>query len=223
MKSARNILALLVLTLLVAPALAAERTIELTLDGADAVELHNLAGAAQHRARLRRTRDPGAHPRRPARARGRGGPAPQGPAAAWPRWWWSTRPGLSRIRYDGDEFQRLDASVEYQESPGPRQQQGRRPRPRRPRGPRARERPARVPPAHRADHRRGRERRPDPGVELRRHPRHRRRRTPGGQHEAPAGSTWRVSAARRTPAPAAARSRSRTCWATCAPAPARAA
>jgi DUF4097 and DUF4098 domain-containing protein YvlB len=113
MKTARNILALLVVTLLAMPVVAAERMIELRLEGADAVELHNLAGAARIvpgsgapviRARIRA--DKAEHADAVVlRRNDRGGVAEV--VVEYPS-------GLSRIRYDGDEFQRLDASVEYQ-------------------------------------------------------------------------------------------------------------
>lgn len=113
MKLSRIFLAALAASLLVAPALAAERTIELTLDGADAVELHNLVGAARivpgSGAPVIRARIRGDKPEHAdavvLRRKDKGGVAEV--VVEYPA-------GLSRIRYDGEEFQRLDASVEYQ-------------------------------------------------------------------------------------------------------------
>ncbi len=112
-KPAINVIAALAVALLALPAVAAERNVELSLDAVEAVELHNLAGAARIvpgsgapviRARIRA--DKAEHADAVVlRRKDHGGVAEV--VVEYPS-------GLSRIRYDGDEFQRLDASVEYQ-------------------------------------------------------------------------------------------------------------
>jgi hypothetical protein len=95
------------------PAAAAERTLELRLDGTRPVEVHNLLGAVRIvpgsdalviRASVSAGRDEHADQVR-LETRQRGGVDEV--VVAYPE-------GLSRIRYQGEEFRRIDATVDYQ-------------------------------------------------------------------------------------------------------------